>query len=614
MNLNSVIATVNVAGNTIEFAELELNQSFNNHHRCTIKCDFDAFGDKKWMSDPVKHIKFIGESISITFSHTVTGETNIFTGIVSNVAFDGWHGANNQIIIHGVSETIKLDGKPHMDCFVDKTLEDIVNESVANSGNGASVIVKPEYKNPIPYQIQHNESCFDFLNRLSYLYGETFYYTGTEIKWGKLDLEDAVDIKYDMEMTHFNLSANLQPPKFRHYNYIQYYDEEKVKETQKSIPDAAGYLQPVLDKSDSIYTSEVTTPELALVDDSDSLLNLINIERTRDVANMLILSGSTQTCKVGIGKVVTISFPGELQIDTDPGAFVVTHIEHTIDHEGHYSNTFSGVRAALGYIPVTNVKLPLTGALRATVLSNADPRGKGRIMVQTQWMKLIGKNTNWIRVVSPDAGGTGHVSKNRGYVFIPEEGDDVMLLFEENDPARPYCSGSLFPEPIAKGGYNNNHLKTIMTRSGHTIALDDSDESLGITVKDRKGNLIFIDSANNNITVTALNDMTLNATETMTFNCKNMVMNIGESQNNSIGTDQETSIGQKQSVVVGDTISISATNMEEAYSDKSKTTVQNDMTTEAGFIDIYANQKDIVIKTVGKALVQGEKDARISKG
>ncbi len=76
--------------------------------------------------------------------------------------------------------------------------------------------------------------------------------------------------------------------------------------------------------------------------------------------------------------------PGELQIDTDPGAFVVTNIKHTIDHEGHYSNTFSGVCAALGYIPVNNVKLPVTGAQRATVVSNADPKGRGRIQVQTQ--------------------------------------------------------------------------------------------------------------------------------------------------------------------------------------------------------------------------------------
>ncbi|MEN9918029.1 MAG: hypothetical protein RL662_465 [Bacteroidota bacterium] len=529
MNLNSVKVTINIAGRIVLYSKMTLTQKMNAHHRLEVVVDHDAFGDKAWMQDPVKIIKLIGESISVIMKHTLTGETNVFNGLVSNVSLTGYHGLNNHIVIEGISETVKLAGKPNMDSFVHKTLEQIVNESVQNSGNGALVTAKPEYVQPIDFQMQYNESCFDFLNRMSYLYGECFYSKdGSDVFFGKPTLDDPVDIKYDIDMTDFSLRASLLPPRFQHYNYLEAYHEEKIKSTRKSVPEAAGYLQPALKKSEGIYTSEVSTPLEGLVHDPDSLLRMVDIERTRTVADMLVLSGSTHTCKIGLGRVITVSFPGNAQISTSPGAFVLTQVIHTVSQEGHYTNTFSGVRAALGYIPIAAVALPIPAPQRATVLSNADPLGKGRIQVQFQWQKYVSKQTNWIRVQSPDAGGTANVLKNRGFVFIPEEGDEVMVLFENNDPARPYCTGSLFSVDTAQGGFVNNHLKTIKTRSGHTIALDDAEESLSVTIKDRKNNLIHIDSASNDITITANRHITINATETMTFNAKNININATE--------------------------------------------------------------------------------------
>ncbi|HCO67973.1 MAG TPA: hypothetical protein DIT04_09510 [Dysgonomonas sp.] len=615
MNLDLVDVSISVAGTSVIFSQMTLHQKMNSHAFCEILVDYDAFGDKSWMSDPVKIINFIGESLSITMTHKVSGATCVFNGLVSNISFTGYHGANNHILIRGTSETVKLNGKPHIDSFVNKTLEEIVNEAVGTSGNGAAITVKPEYTKPIDYQMQYNETCFDFLNRLSYLYGESFYSKdGSEVFFGKIEPEDSIDITYDLEMTEFNLDANLCPPVFGHYNYLNYYHEEWLKETRKPIPEASGYLQPALDKSEMIYTSKVNTSAGALVHDSDSLLKMVDIERTRSVADMLILSGKTQTCKVGLGRVVTVGFPANLKIDTSPGAFIVTEVTHTVNKEGHYSNEFKGVRATLGYIPVYNVKMPVTAPQRATVLSNDDPERKGRIQVQMQFQKYSGKETNWIRVLSPDAGGTGHVAKNRGYVFIPEQGDDVMIQFEDNDPARPYCAGSLFPETIGKGGGADNHLKTIKTRSGHTIALDDADDTLSITIVDRKNNLIYIDSANNDITVTANRHVTINATETMTLNCKNMNVNVSENMVTKIGNDQQTTIGNNQQTTVAQDIAISATNVNEVYSEDSISNVGCKKTTTVGESDYFTTNGDMVIKSVGKALVQGAVDAKVSRG
>jgi len=456
--------------------------------------------------------------------------------------------------------------------------------------------------------MQYNESAHDFLNMLSYLYGESYYSKdGSEVFFGKPELDDAVDIVYDIDMTEFNLKGNLMPPKFKHYNYLQDYHEEKLKETRKEVPDAAGYLQPILNKSESVYTSDVTTPVGALVHDPDSLLKMIDIERTREVADMLILSGKTQTCKIGLGKVVTVSFPPNLKISTSPGAFVITEITHEVNLEGNYSNQFSGVRAALGYIPIHEVKLPVTAPQRATVLSNADPEGRGRIQVQLQFHKYNSKETNWIRVQSLDAGGS-----ERGYTFIPEVGDEVMVQFEDNDPARPYCAGSLYTEPSARGGLSDNHLKSIITRSGIKMIFNDNAGSLHI--EDPSGNTWDMDGKGN-IRVNAPNNMSITVGKNMDVTVgENMSVSVGGNQTNRIGDNQQNTIGTNQDTNVGEKITIKTIDMEETYANNAETTVGQKQTMVVGESDYFAIQGDLVIKSAGKALVQGNKDARISKG
>lgn len=510
-NLNLVETTVLVAGQKVHFVELNLRQKFYKHHRCSILVDHDAFGDKKWLENPVKIFKLIGESINITMTHRDTGESNVFSGLVSNISFVGGNGgAQNYILVEGVSDTIRLEGKPTMNSFTDKSLKEIIAETVSSSGNGASVTVQPEYTKPIYYIEQHNETCFDFLNRLCYLFGESFWSDGSATYWGKPEPQEPLVLKYGVEMTDYNLRGSLLPPKFQHYDYLVTDDEERDKQTRKPVPEASGYLQPILDKSEQIYTSDAISPLNPLVGDTDSILKMVDIERTRTVADMLVLSGKTQTCKIGLGKIIIIEFPSYMEITTSEGEFIITELNHSIDQEGHYSNTFSATRAALTYIPMPPVKLPIATPQRATVLSNADPENKGRIKVQTQWQKLIGKESNWIRVQTPDAGGSDKVGSNRGLVTIPEEGDMVMINYEYGDPNRPYSSGSLFTSKNGGGGGQGNKTKSLTTRSGCTMTLDDDKGSA--TLKDPSGNIIELDGAGN-ITITAPEKITLNTKE-----------------------------------------------------------------------------------------------------
>ncbi|MFC2673474.1 MAG: phage baseplate assembly protein V, partial [Prevotella melaninogenica] len=139
-------------------------------------------------------------------------------------------------------------------------------------------------------------------------------------------------------------------------------------------------------------------------------------------------------------------------------------------------------------------RMPLAETQMATVLSNADPEGKGRVRVRMNW-QTDGMQTSWVRVMTPDGGSSSDVKSNRGFVFIPEIGDQVLLGFRHGDPARPYVLGSLFNGTTGGGGGQGNKCKSLTTRSGSSLKLDDSKGS--VTLADPGKTSIHMDGAGN---------------------------------------------------------------------------------------------------------------------
>lgn len=484
-DLNKVDTELMVAGTKTHFVSLYLSQAFNSHHRFEIEVDFEELDDK-WMESPAMLIEMIGEPVIITMKHKQTGEENVFEGVITNVTMSGYHGQQNAVIISGKSSTVKLDGMDTMDSFMDKTLQQIVDEAVGNSGNGGEVTCKPVFGGKLDYVCQYNETCFEFLNRLSWLYGEWFYSDGKKVFFGKPEGGDVAEITYDKEMTSFNLSANLMPPKFNRYYYLHHDDKEIDHDAPDSVDGVEGYLQKSLNMSKKVYTSDANLPLNPNVETKKELEDMVEVEKTRAVSDMLIMSGSTQTCKIKIGEKVKIKFPGTMEVGKkEVDTFIVTEVSHNVDQEGHYSNSFKGIMSGMKYIPMSPCPAPMTGPQLAWVKSNADEKELGRVKVQFQWQKKNDKTTNWIRVKSSDAGKSDIVPKNRGLVTIPEENDIVMVGFEYGDPDRPIVMGSIFSEKVSIGGKETNKIKSYTTRVDSSVTFDDSVGS--ITIKDQQG-------------------------------------------------------------------------------------------------------------------------------
>jgi len=205
----------------------------------------------------------------------------------------------------------------------------------------------------------------------------------------------------------------------------------------------------------------------------------MRIVKNASGANLLNIKGIRKTCRIRIGEIIDVSFPDRMKLPP-LGKFRIVGIEHEVRRDGHYSNSFVGVPDGTVHIPVPDVKRPLALPELATVKENNDDKGQGRVKVAFDWQKN-GKTTNWIRVQTPNAGVSGAVPKNRGWVFVPEVGDQVMVSYEHGNPDRPYVTGSVFHSGSGKGGDKDNKVKSIITRSGNAIVFDDETGSIVIT-------------------------------------------------------------------------------------------------------------------------------------
>ncbi|MDR0794718.1 MAG: phage baseplate assembly protein V, partial [Tannerella sp.] len=488
MKLNTVEVKLSIAGKDCYIISMILEQGFNQHHRFECVVDYEEF-DTKWMESPGKVFKLLGEDAIIEMKHKDGKGLNFFKGVITHISHTGHHGGQNHICISGCSPTIKLEGSKTMDSFMDMNLDSIVSEAVGTSGNGGSIKSQPGFTEQIDYICQYNETCFEFLNRLSWIYGEWFFYDGQDCYFGKQDGKEE-EVTFESELTTFDLSANLLPSKMKRYHYLVHDD----RETDMKAPDpsTAGYHLVAQGKSSSIYTSDATLPSIAEVLADGELDTVTRAEKNRATFGMLTMSGTSQTSKVKIGGKIKVKLPDKMKTTKkDVDTFLVTSVIHEFDLKAQYRNSFMGIPSTVEYIPMQPVVTPVAQTQLAWVKENVDEKERGRIKVQLQWQKDKGKTTNWIRVQTLDAGTSGPFPQNRGHVFIPELDDQVMIGFEYGDPNRPYMTGSMFPERHGKGGEADNNIKSIKTRSGHKIEFNDSEGNKSITITDIAGNIIF---------------------------------------------------------------------------------------------------------------------------
>jgi uncharacterized protein involved in type VI secretion and phage assembly len=166
------------------------------------------------------------------------------------------------------------------------------------------------------------------------------------------------------------------------------------------------------------------------------------------------------------------------------------------------------------------------GAYPGIVTDVMDPDGQGRVKVHLPWTPdpSGAEYAAWARLATMMAG------KNRGSWFIPDVGDEVLVIFAGGDPRQPFVVGAMWngqdTPPHNMDGQNS--IKKLRSRNGVQVTMDDTNgqeklvlETPGgqkITLKDGPGAVEIVDANGNSvkleaagITITSAAKITVNA-------------------------------------------------------------------------------------------------------
>ena len=518
---NQVHATVSIDGENRNYTRISLVQKFGQHHYFDIEvlCS-PLVKENVWHHEREEMIAMQGKTVVIRMKHEFSGDESIFKGIITSIGMDGDKGVSGTLHYRGYSTTILLESGRTMDSFTDATLGEIVSEVVEKYGNGISIVNNPAFKSRIPYVQMQEESAYEFLRRLAWQYGEWFYYNGQVLYFGNPYKEKDENLVYDIDMDSMHFSSCVAPFHFSRHDYLSDSHMDMFGDDSEAVRGINTYLANAMKTSEGMFRSQTTMYSHTATGHPLDIEHFTAVEKGRNVASLVWMTGNTKTCRVRIGEPVVVQIPPNMCKRRDMGRYRIVEITHRIEVSGGYANSFKGIPASMEYIPTEDMRMPVAHAMLAEVTDNADPENLGRVQVQFAWQKSRNKTTNWIRVRSLDAGSSETVSKNRGFVFVPEIGDQVMVDFELGDPCRPYVSGSMFHKNNGEGGNADNHIKTIVTRSGHTLEFnDDKNGDWGITLKDANKNIIHINSKEQTIEITAPKTISLNA-ENIRLNAK----------------------------------------------------------------------------------------------
>ncbi|CAD0003069.1 type VI secretion system Vgr family protein [Flavobacterium chungangense] len=437
--------------------------------------------------------------------------------------------------------------------------------------------IKSTYLQEFKYMAQYNETNFDFLKRLARRYGQWFYFDGMRMQFGQTKTSK-IKLINGSSLHGFKIQTNMASHKISlgGYDYngaanIRNSSARTSSGSKDSFSAVVGHNQGTVTQNDlnnGAYTTNAQS--------SEEIEEMVKLQTAGSDANSVYYSG-TSYFPLGLGQVFSIVN------QTVEHELIVTEVSHISQVHGNYSCNFKAIPADVAAPHFTDVNVFAKAETQpAKVKDNNDPEGLGRVKVQFNWAG--GNNSSeWLRMIQP------HSGSGKGFYFIPEIGEEVLVGFEGSNAQNPYVLGTHY-NGIESSGYSSggNDQKVIHTRSGTKMVFNDAEGS--ILIEDPSGNTYQMDGKGN---------INVNAPNRISFNCTDMDINVSNNLSTSVGVNKtetvgvdaiETIGGIKTEVVTGNKNSTIAGNFIERVEGNLESHTVKEL--------IFNGDKDVVISSV----------------
>ncbi|HEX8576531.1 MAG TPA: phage baseplate assembly protein V, partial [Flavobacterium sp.] len=202
----------------------------------------------------------------------------------------------------------------------------------------------------------------------------------------------------------------------------------------------------------------------------------------------------------------------------------------------------------------------------------------------------------WVRMVQP------HSGVGKGFYFIPEIGEEVLVGFEGGNAEKPYIIGAHYNGKQSSGyATADNSFKVIKTQTGHYLEFE---ELKGIKLADKKGNIFHIDSTADTLNIEALQTINLKAPNINLIATQNITSSAGLNITESAGMDHSTSAGAMMIQEAVADYSLTAANISEVAQGEKKSKAK----------EINENSSEHTANSEGKINVHAQKNIHKNSG
>jgi type VI secretion system secreted protein VgrG len=525
---------------SVVYYDLKLSQKMMDHHHFSFVWQYTGSPVIKPADQAEALRKYKGKEVIFTFK-SLTGIQLMSKGVIQGLKSVDVNGSPVGLHVKGISHTILLDDMKKSRTFLDRSLREMALGIFAEETAGEFYqreAIEPTYTKTFEYKPQYNETSFEFLKRVSARYGQWFYFDGMRMQFGKTKTSK-VKLINGASLHQFGIETNLVSHKTSFGGY-DYTNASGIRSSQATINTGSA------DSFSAVVRSRqapVAQPDLTIgaytnqAQDNTEIAEMVNLQTAGRDANSVFYSGISYL-PIGVGQVFTV------QNQTVEHQLIAIEVIHHSEVHGNYTCEFTAIPADVYAPHYTDVEVFAKAESQpATIRDNNDPEGMGRVKVNFFWASGS-TSSEWMRLIQPHAG------SGKGFYFIPEIGEEVLVGFEGGNVDCPYVMGAHY-NGSESSSYNTsgNDIKVIQTRSGCKILINDADGS--ILTEDKAGSKVFQDG-NGNINMDAPSDITFNAGGNISMTAgKNISSSATLDISESAGANKSTTVGMMNTLSVG---------------------------------------------------------------
>jgi uncharacterized protein involved in type VI secretion and phage assembly len=475
------------------------------------------------------------------------------------------HGGVSYTVVRGYDQSHRLFRGRTTASYLNMTYADVVKQVAGRAGLAVGTVdaTTPTHR----HVTQANESDWSFLHRLAREVGYDLTVADKKVQFRRPATSAAAPAAGDLRQDdplQLQAGANLL------YLRASVTAAEQVKEVEvrawdhqakRALVATAPAETPSIRNGSTPAQVAGEFPAPALVLPGVLLATEKEVEHAARAAAEHVAAGQTEMTgeargnhKLRAGTPVQVGLLGE----PFDGKYVITTSRHSYDADDGYVTWFeisgrqerSTLALAGGDASGGGSAGPsrIDGVVVAVVEDVDDPDERCRVRLRFPWLSET-YVSDWARVAQAGAG------KGRGFVVLPEVGDEVLVSFGGGDVRRPFVLAGLYndtdtpdtgPDPLVDGSSKAVNNRLFTSRQGHQLVFVDKDDKLSITLvtADAK-HTVTLDQAGSKIALTSKGDIELTCDGDLKLTARGKV----EIKGQSIKSEASAEFGAKGATV-----------------------------------------------------------------